>query len=167
VSATIVIAPLSGDHDRQAFSCGIETLDRYLQTQAGQDVRRRLSNCFVASPDTITIAGYYTLAAASIPLSDLPVEETRRLARYPLMPAALIGRLAIDRRYQKRSLGAALLFDAIERAASAAPAVFALIVDAKDDNAAEFYRHFGFRSFDQMPRRLFLPMATAATLLGR
>jgi ribosomal protein S18 acetylase RimI-like enzyme len=167
VSAPFVVAPLSPSHNRQAFSCGVEALDRYLQTQAGQDVRRRLSNCFVVSPDSRTIAGYYTLAAASIPLSDLPVEETRRLARYPLLPAALIGRLAVDHRYQKRSLGAALLFDAIKRAADAAPAVFGLVVEAKDDNAADFYRRFDFRSHDRMPRRLFLPMATAAALLKR
>jgi ribosomal protein S18 acetylase RimI-like enzyme len=165
--AAFVIAPLSAEHDRLDFHCGVDALDRYLQTQAGQDMRRHVSNCFIASPTNANaIAGYYTFASASVPVTDLPEAEAKRLPRYPVMPAALIGRLAIDRQYQKRGLGAAMLFDAIKRAAASDAAVFALIVDAKDDNAAAFYRHHGFRPFASRPRSLFLPIATATKLLG-
>jgi GNAT superfamily N-acetyltransferase len=166
VTVSFVIAPLTSDHDRLAFSCGVDALDRYLQTQAGQDIRRHIANCFVASPaNTNIIAGYYTFSAASIPVVDLPQEQSRRLPRYPVMPAALIGRLAVDRQHRGRGLGAALLFDAIERAIRADAAVFAVIVDAKDAPAAAFYQHHGFRPFASLPQRLFLPTATAMKLL--
>jgi hypothetical protein len=122
VTVSFVVEPLGSAHDRLAFSCGIDVLDRYLHTQAGQDMRRRISNCFVAiPPNSAIIAGYYTLAAASIPLTDLPPEVTKRLPRYPVVPAALVGRLAVDRQYRGRALGAALLFDAIQRAMRASP----------------------------------------------
>jgi GNAT superfamily N-acetyltransferase len=132
VTDAFVIEVLSSSHDRLAFTSGSEVLDRYLQSQASQDVRRRISNCFVAVPPASTIiAGYYTLAASSIPLTDLPEELANRLPRYPVIPAAIIGRLAVDRQYRRRGLGAALLFDAVQRTMRADPAVFTLIVDAK------------------------------------
>jgi GNAT superfamily N-acetyltransferase len=166
VTASFVVAALLPDHDRLAFSCGVEPLDRYLQTQATQDIRRRVANCFVAtSADSNIIAGYYTFSAASVPMLDLPTETAKRLPRYPVVPAALIGRLAIDRRYRGRGLGAALLFDAIARAARADTAIFAILVDAKDDSAAAFYRHHGFQPFATRPLHLFLPIGTALKLL--
>jgi GNAT superfamily N-acetyltransferase len=162
VTAAFVIAPLAAAHDRQAFSCGAEPLDRYLQTQATQDVRRHIANCFVASPaESNVVAGYYTLSAASIPMTDLPEAQARKLPRYPVLPAALIGRLAVDRRWQGKQLGAALLFDAIARAIRADAAVFALVVDAKDEAVARFYRHHGFQAFSEKAARMFLPVATA------
>lgn len=166
MTASFVIAPLSPHHDRRAFSCGVDPLDRYLQTQATQDIRRRIANCFVAtSANSNIIAGYYTFSAASVPMLDLPSETAKRLPRYPVVPAALIGRLAIDRQYRGRGLGAALLFDAIARAARADTAIFAALVDAKDDAAAAFYRHHGFQPFAARPRTLFLPIGTALKLL--
>jgi ribosomal protein S18 acetylase RimI-like enzyme len=168
VSAGFVIAQLTAAHDRQAFSCGADPLDRYLQTQATQDIRRHLANCFIASPvRSSVVAGYYTLSAASIPMTDLPVEQTRKLPRYPVLPAALIGRLAVDRSFQGRSLGAALLYDALARAIGTDAAVFALIVDAKDEAAARFYRHHGFQAFSGRAARLFLPVATARSLVEK
>jgi ribosomal protein S18 acetylase RimI-like enzyme len=162
VTAGFVIAPLTAAHDRQTFSCGAEPLDRYLRTQATQDVRRHIANCFVASPlQSNAVAGYYTLSAASIPMTGLPAEQARKLPRYPVLPAALIGRLAVDRSFQGRQLGAALLFDAIARAIRADAAVFALVVDAKDEAAARFYRHHGFEAFSGRAGRMFLPVATA------
>lgn len=162
-----VIGALGPAHDRLGFSCGVDALDRYLHSHAGQDVRRHVANCFVATaPASVAIAGFYTLAAASVPVLDLPETETKRLPRYPVLPAALIGRLAVDRRQRGKALGGALLFDAIQRAALADTAVFALLVDANDDTAAAFYRHFGFRPFASRPLSLFLPMATAMKLLA-
>lgn len=135
--------------------------------QAGQDVKRRISNCFVAvDRDAGPIAGYYTLSAASLPFSSLPEVETKRLPHYPVLPATLIGRLAVDLRYQGFGLGSALLVDALHRSIAAAPASFSLLVDAKDGNAAAFYRRHGFMPLDSRPQSLFLPMATALKLFG-
>jgi len=166
VTVAFGIAPLSAHHDRLAFCCGVDALDRYIQTQASQDIRRHIANCFVAAPaNSKIIAGYYTFSAASVPVTDLPEVETKRLPRYPVVPAALIGRLAIDRQYRGRGLGAALLFDALERACRSEAAVFAVIVDAKDEQASDFYRHHGFLSFASRPQSLWLPVATAMKLL--
>jgi ribosomal protein S18 acetylase RimI-like enzyme len=157
---------LLAGQDRAGFSSGVEPLDRYLKSQAGQDMRRRVSNCFVAMPDgAATVAGFYTLAAASIPVRDLPNDDTRRLPRYPVLPAALIGRLAVDQGFRGRQLGAALLFDAILRALRAEPAVLTVIVDTKDDTASAFYRRHGFEPFSKRPSSLYLPIETAAKLL--
>jgi ribosomal protein S18 acetylase RimI-like enzyme len=166
VTAAFVIAPLSPAHDRQTFLSGADSLDRYLRTQATQDVRRRVANCFVASPvNSQAVAGYYTLSAASVAVADLPEDHTKRLPRYPVIPAARIGRLAVDQQYRGRGLGAALLFDAITRAARADAAVFAILVDAKDDAAVAFYQHHSFQVFAARPRSLFLPVGTALKLL--
>ena len=155
------IEPLAPAHDRKMFSSGSEPLDRYFRELVTQDVKRRVSNCFVALDDEDPVAGYYTFAATSLPLTELSAEEAKRLPRYPLMPAGLIGRLAIDRRFQGRRLGGALIMDAAARAAGSDPAIFALIVDAKDEAAAAFYEHLQFRRFASRPRTLFLPIATA------
>jgi ribosomal protein S18 acetylase RimI-like enzyme len=156
------LEPLSGEHDRTNFHCGEQVLDRYFQTQSTQDIRRRVANCFVAvEAATGQVAAYYTIAAASVPLVDLPPEEAKRLPRYPTLPAVRIGRLAVDRRFQGRGLGAALLADAARRTLQAPPAVFTLLVDAKNDEAVAFYQRHGFRSLASQPRTLFLPLATA------
>ena len=157
---------LSETHDRAHFSCGQQPLDRYIRTQATQDIRRRVSTCFVAvDADTCDLAAYYTLAAASIPTPDLPTEITKKLPRYPTLPAVRIGRLAVDMRFQGRGLGGALLADALRRVLAAPPAAFALLVDAKDDKAVAFYRRYWFAPLVGQPRTLFLSVATAEKLL--
>lgn len=162
------IEPLGGAHDRTAFRCGEPALDAYFQKQASQDIRRRIANCFVAVDNaTGAAAAYYTLSAASIPLVDLPPEETKRLPRYPTLPAVRIGRLAVDERFQGRGLGAALLMDAAARTLRTDAAAFTLLVDAKNDRAVEFYRRLGFRALSSQPRTLFLPLATAQKALKR
>jgi ribosomal protein S18 acetylase RimI-like enzyme len=159
------IEALSSAHDRKNFSSGVGPLDRYLRDLAAQDVKRRVSNCFVALGDGGAIAGYYTLAAASFPLTDLPKDMTKRLPHYALLPAALVGRLAIDQRFQGHRLGSALVMDAVARAARSESAIFALIVDAKDDAAIAFYQHLKFQRFASKPMSLFLPIATALEAL--
>jgi ribosomal protein S18 acetylase RimI-like enzyme len=161
------LAPLGSHHDRASFYCGDEALDRYFRTQANQDTRRRIANCFVAvEAATGLVAAYYTLSAASIPLLDLPPEEAKRLPRYPNLPAVRIGRLAVDQKFH-RGLGAALLMDAAQRTMQAAPAAFAILVDAKNDQAVAFYQHHGFRSFASQPRTLFIPIATIQKLFRK
>lgn len=159
------IEALAPTHDRSGFSSGVEPLDRYLRELATQDVKRHVSNCFVALNDAGTIAGYYTFAATSLPLTELSADETRRLPRYALLPAGLIGRLAVDRRFQRLRLGGALIMDAAARAARGDSAIFALVVDAKDDAAVAFYEHHQFRRFTNRPQSSFLPIATALQAL--
>jgi hypothetical protein len=95
------IEPLSSEHDRSRFSSGSAPLDRYLREQASQDIKRRIASCFVAvSVQTKEIAGFYTLTAASIALTALSPEIVKKLPRYPVVPAALLGRLAVAQNYQ-------------------------------------------------------------------
>lgn len=158
----LVIEPLGAHHDRAAFSCGEPALDNYLRRQASQDARRRVARIFVAVGDTPgRVAGYYTLSAASFEKEDLPADLARRLPHYPV-PAAVLGRLAIDSTCQGRGLGELLLLDAICRVvrASATIAVYAIVVDAKNERAGAFYERYGFRAFPGVPRRLFLPLQT-------
>jgi ribosomal protein S18 acetylase RimI-like enzyme len=166
VSSRVIVNPLGPTHDRSSFDCGVLALNRYFGEQASQDVKRRLSNCFVATDEeTGAIIGYYTLAASSVPFIDLPEADTKRLPRYPVLPATLIGRLAIDRRHQGGRIGSALILDAVRRSAQAEPMSFTVVVDAKDDRAAAFYRKHGFVPFASRPLRLFLPIATALKAL--
>ena len=148
-------------HDRSIFCCGEEALDQYIRSHAGQDIRRNLTSVFVAVDDPGgQIIGYYTLSAASFNRDDLPEELARKLPRYPI-PAALIGRLAVDRRFHGQQYGKFLLLNAFERVmrASDAIAIHAMVVEAKDDKAAAFYAKYGFIMFSGQPRRLFLPLA--------
>jgi ribosomal protein S18 acetylase RimI-like enzyme len=158
----LVIEPLGLHHDRAVFSCGEPALDSYLQRQASQDIRRRVAQVFVAlGDDPEKIAGYYSLSAASFGKDELPPALAKRLPHYPV-PAAILGRLAVDRGWQGRGLGETLLLDAIRRVvrASATLAVYAIVVDAKNDRALAFYRRYGFRALSSEKRRLFLPLET-------
>ncbi|MBE7219519.1 MAG: GNAT family N-acetyltransferase [Caulobacteraceae bacterium] len=160
MSAPFCVERLAPHHQRSAFVSGVEPLDRYLHSHAGQDARRRVSACFVATERTTgKIGGYYTLAMSSVLLSDVPEAIARRLPHYPTIPTARLGRLAVDQDFRGRGLGGALLWDAFQRAAAAEIAAFALLVDAKDDSAAAFYRHHGFLSLSGSERTLFLPLS--------
>lgn len=109
------------------------------------------------------IAGYYTLAAGGIPLTDLPESLTKRLPRYPSVPVARVGRLAVALAWQGQQIGAALLADAALRALRSELAAFALVVvDAKDEAAAAFYRHHGFEAYGGEPGQLIVPLSRFA-----
>lgn len=160
------IEPLANHHDRASFSSGVEALDRYLVAQATQDMRRRIAGCYVAiETATKQIAGYYTIAATSMPLSDVSAKLAKKLHRYPLVPSIRLGRLAVALAHQGKGLGAALLIDAIERSLRSDIVAFAVVVDAKDETAAKFYRHHGFEAFASVPMSLYLPLAEAARRL--
>ena len=150
---------LDAGHARDDFSCGVAALDSYFVRQATQDVRRRASACYVAvKVGTGKVAGYYTLAAGGVPTTDLPEAMSKRLPRYPSVPVARVGRLAVDEAYHGRKLGGALLADAAVRAARSEVAVFALVVDAKDDAAVAFYRHHGFEGFGSKDKQLIVSL---------
>lgn len=162
--AQFEVALLNGAHDRTTFNSGSAPLDRYLREQVTQDVRRRVAACFVATTDGKRIAGYYTLASASLLLGELPASIAKKLPRYPTVPTVRMGRLAIDQGFKGQGLGSALLADALVRAARSEVAAFALMVDAKDDAAANFYRHHAFIALPDSSRTLFLPLATVQAL---
>ena len=159
-SAPFQLAPLDAGHDRAAFNSASEPLNRYLREQVTQDIRRRVAACFVALADEKRIAGYYTLASAGLLLADLPASTGKKMPRYPTVPAVRMGRLAVDQTFKGQGLGGALLADALDRATRSEIAAFALMVDAKDEAAAAFYRHHGFMALSDSPLTLFLPLAT-------
>jgi ribosomal protein S18 acetylase RimI-like enzyme len=163
VTAPFLIEVLGPAHARAEFSSGVEALDRYFREQVTQDVRRRATSCYVALDlATSKVAGYYTLAAASIALTDLPEHLAKRLPRYPAVPVARLGRLGVDLAYRGRQLSGSLLWDAAMRALRSDIAIYALVVDAKDDEAVRFYFHHGFATFGSLPNQLVLPLANLA-----
>lgn len=159
----LIIEPLAPHHDRASFACGEPALDAYIRRRASQDARRRVARVFVAEADDRSgeIVGYYTLSAASFEKRDLPFELAKRLPHYPV-PAAVIGRLAIAMRNQRKGLGELLLLDAVRRVVRASDAigVYAVVVDAKSDRTVAFYERYGFTALPSKPRRLFLPLQT-------
>jgi ribosomal protein S18 acetylase RimI-like enzyme len=150
VAPPFAIELLGSQHQRDDFSCGVEPLDRYFKQRVGQDVRRRATACYVAREmATGVVAGYYTLAAGSVLLSGMPPTLARKLPRYPDVPVARLGRLAVDEKFRGRKLGAALLWDAIERAARSEVVVYGVVVDAKGDEAVAFYEHHGYERISE------------------
>ena len=162
------IEALAPHHDRDSFSCGVDSLDRYLKTQASQDVRRKANGVFILvepeRPDVVL--GYYTLCATALAQGDIPTAVRKHIPRYPLVSATLVGRLAVSKSRQGERLGAMLLADAVRRAYASAETVGSsmLIVDAINDRAAAFYEGNGFvRLPDSL--RLVLPMEAIRHLM--
>lgn len=164
----LIVEPIGKHHNRGDFSCGYDTLDQYLKKQATQDARRMVAAPFILTreSDPKTIIGYYTLSAFGISLQDLPDEVVKQLPAYPIVPVTLLGRLALDQRYKGQRLGEFLLIDALKRALKQTSqiAAAAVVVDAIDEKAAGFYRHFEFIAFPDKPGRLFLPMKTIGAI---
>lgn len=157
------VVPLdAAAHDRSAFASGSAPLDRYLREQVTQDIRRRVAACFVVLTAEQRIAGYYTLASASLLLADLPPATAKKLPRFPTVPAVRLGRLAVDQAHKGQGLGGALLADALHCAACSGIAAYALMLDAKDEGAAAFCRWHGFIALPNLSRTLFLPLATVS-----
>lgn len=165
----IAIAPLGKQHDRAAFSCGQPALDDWFRRRASQDEKRNIARVFVAFDDERGVIGFYSLSSFTLAIDDLPEEIAQKLPRYDAIPAALIGRLARDQQVRGAGIGELLLADAVRRilGAGRSLAVFAIVVDAKDDQAVVFYEGFGFRRFPTRPGRLFLLTSTAAQAFVR
>lgn len=161
------VEPLQKNHDRDAFSCGHAALDRYLQHRARQDAQNQVAAVFVAvMPPDPKVLGFYSLSASCISAFDLPTDLAKKLPRYPHLPVTLLGRLATDQSVRGQGLGQFLLPDALYRSLQAATAIaaMAVVVDAKDGDAAAFYRRFGFMPLSTSEGRMFMPMKTVATL---
>jgi GNAT superfamily N-acetyltransferase len=163
------IEALGKQHDRARFSSEQPDIDDWFRRRAGQDERRNVARVFVAADDELGVIGFYSLSSYTLAMDHLPTDLARKLPRYDAIPAARIGRLARDERVRGRGVGELLLADAVRRILGAARsvAVYAIVVDAKDAQAAEFYRRFGFQPFPLQPRRLFLPTSTALAALDR
>jgi predicted GNAT family N-acyltransferase len=158
-----IVEPLDGQkHDRAAFSSGVAPLDAYLKNQASQEAKRKVAVTYILrEQNSSLIIGYYTMSTASIETTRLPENITRRLPRYGALPAMLIGRLAIDRRYRGQGFGEYLLVDALKRCLNLSRKIasMAVLVDAKDERTAQFYERYGFRRFSDRPLNLYMPMA--------
>lgn len=165
----LIIAPLGRQHDRKTFDCGVPSLNQYLRLYANQDIKKRVSRIYVATASDIQdrVVGYYSLSAGSLHATDLPEDIRRRLPKYPI-PVAMLGRLAISKAYQRQGIGSVLIADALQRTTQARQvmAVYAMVVDARNDRAAEFYHKFGFTSLPSQPMKLFLPLDSVTDQIG-
>ncbi|MFK4507065.1 GNAT family N-acetyltransferase [Bradyrhizobium daqingense] len=150
-------------HDRSGFCCGNDQIDRYFRQTVTQDVKRRLATCFVAvETETDKLAGFYTLTSHSIPLSEIPVDLRKKLPHSLPIGVALIGWLGRNLDFKGQEIGEKLLLDAIRTVADGPVAAHAIIVDAIDDKAADFYRGYGFVNLAaDRSDRMYLPVATA------
>jgi GNAT superfamily N-acetyltransferase len=157
---TFHIRPLDASIKAESFHCGHEPLDEYIRRYASQDVRRNVARVFVASPanDLQQLSGFFTLSAGSVSCASLPASLARKLPLYPV-PVALIGRLAVDKKFQGKGLGSILLADACQKVSQATSvlAVVGIIVDAKDNVTISFYKHFGFTPLQGQTDRMLLP----------
>lgn len=162
------IEPLDqNNHDRAVFSCNAEPLDHYLKVTAVNDMARRITQVrVICEAESTIVIGYYSLSATSIELNDLPEKLRKKMPRYSTLPAVLLGRLAVDGKYQGQGIGRRLLVDALRRCLRVSETemgAMAVVVDAKDETAARFYEHYGFQRFLEGELRLFIPMSKIPT----
>ena len=151
-------------HDRNAFDCGEEALNNYIQRFALQNDERGIGRTFVAvEAGSTRILGYYTLATGKITFETIP--DNKKLPRMPI-PVVLLGRLAVDKDSKGSGLGRRLLLHALWRSQQIAShaGVYAVEVDALHEQAAQFYRKYGFIPLLDDPRHLYLSMKTIEAL---
>jgi ribosomal protein S18 acetylase RimI-like enzyme len=163
-----VIEPLDKRHKRDEFSCGKPPLDDFIRNRVTQYEKRRFGRTFVAVPKgSVKVIGYYTLAAGAVAFEHIPGSVARKLPKHPV-PVVLLARLAVDVASRGLRLGEGLLLDALQHSLdlSAGLGVHAVEVDAIDDEAAGFYRKYGFTPLADNPLHLYLPIATIESLLG-
>ncbi len=155
-------------HDRKSFASGVAELDGYLHAQAGQDAKRNVAAPFVLLDGGKTIIGYYALSACGIRLADLHAEAIKKLPKYPVLPATLLGRLAVSRERPGQKLGQFMLIDALHRSFKNTREIgsIGVVVDAYDDGAERFYLHHEFTRLPGQTRKLFLAMATIKKLFS-
>lgn len=153
-------------HDRKSFDCGVNELNIFLKQHANQNQSKNMSKTYaavvaVSADDHKKIYGYYTLSAGHIECDQLPENVKAKLPKYPI-PIARIGRLAVDKDYKGQGIGGFLLHDAFVNVLSIADkmGVFAVVVDAKNNDAKSFYGNYGFTELQNSELTLFLPINT-------
>lgn len=158
---------LNSKHRKKEFSCGKDMLDNYFQKQANQDIKRKLSACFVLNDkETDLVKGYYTLAQNSLDQNLVPLQFQKKLPNsYKSIHTTLLGRLAIDANFQGKGVGKLLLIDALRRSYEISKSIgsFAVVVDPIDKDAEQFYAKYGFIKLPDSGK-MFLPMNTIKTL---
>lgn len=165
---TAFFSEVLGKHDRATFTSGNARIDGYFRQTVSQDVKRDYAACYVlVEKASAKVAGFYTLSSHSIPITELAADLTRKLPRYPSVPAVLIGWLGRDASFRRQHIGSMLLADAITRLAAAPIGIHAICADAIDDAAAAFYREHQFQPFNSRPHTLYLPMKTALALVAK
>jgi predicted N-acetyltransferase YhbS len=162
-SEKLLIEHLSSTHNRTSFRCTEPALENYLHKQARQDVKRQISQAFVATAtdQPSDILGYYTLSALSIELTSLPNNIAKNLPRQAI-PAALLGHLTVSEKVQGTGIGKMLLMDSIKRtlAISEEIGIYALVVDALNVQVEQYYMQYGFLPLKKRSLRLYLPLKT-------
>lgn len=166
ISTRLFFCGLQKFHRRSEFSCGIASLDNYLQKQASQDIKRFLSATYVLTDEADKIYGFYSLSAYSLFLNDLPEDLLVKLPRYPIVPAILIGRLAVNKEQQGEGYGQTILMDALNECALFSEKIGAalVIVEAINESAKQFYLRYGFIELPAQPNKLFIPMKAVMQL---
>lgn len=156
-----------GQHDSTLFDCGVPELNLYIKEKAGQESKKNISAVYIIhEKEKNKIIGYYTLSSYSIELSDLPDKISNKLPQYPLIPAILLGRLAVDKNFQNKKIGQHLLIDSLLRSErlSKELGAMAVVVDAKNAQIKSFYKKYNFKPFPQHPLKLYLPINTIRDL---
>ncbi len=161
--------PLDSAHKRGEFNCGIELLNNYIKKQASQDVKRKLSTCFVLTDEDNVVFGYYTLSNAGISKKNIPEKLQKRLPEsYSQLPVTLLGRLAVDSRKKGMGFGEFLLLDALKRSNYVSKIVgsIAVVVDPIDKQAIQFYLKYGFILLPDSGK-MFLSLKTILRLFSK
>lgn len=151
----------SKKHDRASFICGVDSLDDYIKTKASQELKKRVSTPYVLTDfPSQEVLGYYCLSSYSISSTELDESIAKKLPRYPLLPAVLLGRLAVDSGYQGKGYGGFLLLDAMKRCLELSDrlAAVVMVVEAISQGAASFYQDYGFVEFPDDPMKLYILM---------
>ncbi|MEE3718309.1 GNAT family N-acetyltransferase [Tumidithrix elongata RA019] len=157
----------SQKHIRSSFYCGKESLDNYIRKQASQDLKKRVSTIFVLIDEPeMDVLGYYSLSSYTVDIAVLGESFAKRLPRYPLLPATLLGRLAVDNSQRGKRFGELLLIDALRKSLDVATKVasLAIVAEALDESALSFYLKYGFQQFKHEPMKLYLPMKSVEEL---
>lgn len=152
------IEPLSSQHKREDFDCGVEELNRFLKQFALQNQKKHFVRTYVGT-DGDKIVGFYSLAFGEARRESAPEFMVKGAGRYKL-PAIIIGRLAVAASEQGKGIGVGLLKDAVLRAKQAEEigGLRVIIVHAKDDAAKAFYSKYGFIESLDDPMTLFFPI---------
>lgn len=161
----------TASHDRKTFDCGIEALNIFLKLHAYQNQIKNISKTYVtvvavSEAEPKKIYGYYTLSAGHIQYEQFPEKIKSKLPKYPI-PIGRIGRLAVDKEYKNQGIEGFLLHDALIKILSIADkiGVFAVVVDAKNEDAKLFYKKYGFTELQESEFTLFLAIDTIKSAL--
>jgi ribosomal protein S18 acetylase RimI-like enzyme len=164
-----LVSPLNKDHQRADFACGKAPLDSFLRSLVTQYEKRGLGRTYVVTePESMFVAGYYTLAAGALDVSVLPAALRKKLPKHPI-PTVHLARLAVDLNFRGRRLGEFLLFNALETALASARmlGIFGIDVWAIDDDACAFYKKYGFVALDDAPHHLVMAMKTVEAMFAK